>query len=171
MNSVHEAIAAATTILNMIIHDSDVQSALVGLPCYIQSMIGFACMFLTKLVTIHGNEIVERRVVVSLISQLSSVYQATPVSKWHLVHLMASGLDRILSMLQQQCTVAPSQNNPFTQPGNGHQLFGGGDDQFPLASLDPDFMMSITGMPLAQDNGGYSNDAFGFGGYQDPSVF
>ena len=84
----------------MIITDPDVKIALVGLPCYVQSMIGFACMFLAKLSSMHGGGIVERSAVMDLVSRLVLVYRATPVGKWHLVHLMADGLERILEILQ-----------------------------------------------------------------------
>ncbi|KAF4468374.1 Zn 2cys6 transcription factor [Fusarium albosuccineum] len=108
MDAAHGATAAATSIINMIITEPDVRVALVGLPCYLQSMIGFACMFLAKLNIIHGDKMIQRRVVIDLISRLIEVYRMTPVGKWHLVHLLPKGLDRIVAMLQQPRSARPN---------------------------------------------------------------
>lgn len=96
------AASAAVSILNMILADDDVRRGLVGLPCYIQSMIGFACMFLARLTAMYGDDMVERAVAVDLISRLVVVYRATPVGRWHLVPLMADGLEKMVGILRQQ---------------------------------------------------------------------
>ncbi|KAJ3539905.1 hypothetical protein NM208_g5293 [Fusarium decemcellulare] len=145
IDAAHGATTAATSIINMIITEPDVRVALVGLPCYLQSMIGFACMFLAKLNTIHGDKMIERRVVIDLISRLIEVYRMTPVGKWHLVHLLPKGLDRIVAMLQQPRSARP--NNVFgSQTAEGEtgptvQLTDLDQFDMSMVNLDPYFLM------------------------------
>ncbi|KAK7224754.1 hypothetical protein V2G26_012757 [Clonostachys chloroleuca] len=80
LEAAHGATAAAMAILNIIITEPVVREALVGLPCYIQSMIDFACMFLMKLIANYGNQLVDRNEFVDILSCLVAAYQATPVN-------------------------------------------------------------------------------------------
>lgn len=141
--------AAATSILNMIITDADVRIALVGLPCYVQSMIGFACMFLAKLTSTHAEELVDRSAVTDLVARLFEVYRATPVGKWHLVHLMADGLEKILAALQRQGAIIhehPATQNHSTQADSLGNVGYLGQLDF-MADLDPQLMVDM-GMGL-----------------------
>lgn len=166
----HGAITAATSILDMLISDSDVKAALVGLPCYVQSMIGFACMFLAKMATIHGDSLLERDVVVDLISRLKVVYATTPVGKWHLVNLMANGLDKILVMLRT--AAAPERKQGRDNGGTPLEQAGFPCDQSTMrqvdlfmADLDPYFLMDtgLTFGPTEQMYTGQSDL-----GFEDP---
>lgn len=162
----HGAVSAATSILNMIISDPDVGVALVGLPCYVQSMIGFACMVLARLACAPGDDsnLVERAHVIDLISRLKAVYEATPVGRWHLVHLMPRGFERVLATLRQQnaqeevspggTTVIKNGLGPYAQ--QGPPLFGDGTANFtdrPMTDLelDPFFLMDDMNMNMGLD--------------------
>jgi hypothetical protein len=162
----HGAVSAATSILNMIISDPDVGVALVGLPCYVQSMIGFACMVLARLACAPGDDsnLVERAHVIDLISRLKAVYEATPVGRWHLVHLMPRGFERVLATLRQQngqeevspggTTVIKNGLGPYAQ--QGPPLFGDGTASFtdrPMTDLelDPFFLMDDMNMNMGLD--------------------
>ncbi|CAH0044505.1 unnamed protein product [Clonostachys solani] len=114
LEAAHGATAAAMAILNIIITEPVVREALVGLPSYVQSMIGFACMFLMKLITNHGNQLVDRYQFIDLLSRLVATYQATAVNSWHLVHHMGDGLERMLRALRQHppnTTIDPATFN------------------------------------------------------------
>ncbi|KAL1864026.1 hypothetical protein Daus18300_007991 [Diaporthe australafricana] len=104
------AAAAATSIIDLLIADADIQPALAGMPSYMHSMSGFACMFLAKLAMIHGDQLIDRRNVVDSISRLVGFYRSTPVGKWHLVNLMADGLDKIVETLRATGMSLPSSN-------------------------------------------------------------
>lgn len=165
----------------MILTDHDVKAGLVGLPCYIQSMIGFACMFLAKLTSIHGDELIERKVVVDLISRLVVVYRATPVGKWHLVPLMADGLEKLVGILQQNQHSDEVTSSTAGIPLGGQQrqmpteaiynLGAVGQLDISTMNLDPQFLMDTTnmGMGMGMGLGGgapdqsFFGDEFGFG--------
>uniref|UniRef100_A0A8H7N0R4 Zn(2)-C6 fungal-type domain-containing protein n=1 Tax=Bionectria ochroleuca TaxID=29856 RepID=A0A8H7N0R4_BIOOC len=133
LEAAHGATAAAMAILNIIITEPVVREALVGLPCYIQSMIGFACMFLMKLITNYGNQLIDRNEFIDILSRLVAAYQATPVNSWHLVHHMGNGLERMLRALRKQ----PSNTtiDPTTSDINLHRQ----------ASLDLNFSLAELG--------------------------
>lgn len=149
----------------MIITDSDVRVALVGLPCYVQSMIGFACMFLAKLASTHHGVLVDRSAVTDLIARLLGVYRVTPVGKWHLVHLMADGLEKILAALQRQGTTTHGQHhNHYTHADSSTDVGYLGQLDF-MAGLDPQLMMDM-GMGLAQPFQPFTEEDFqGIDGY------
>ncbi|KAH8658357.1 hypothetical protein BX600DRAFT_514850 [Xylariales sp. PMI_506] len=142
------AVSAATSIIDFITTDAELQAALVGMPSYLHSMTAFACMFLARMTTIHGDSLVERSTVLNLTSRLVTIYRSTPVGKWHLVRLMAAGLGKIVETLEQpsnadmlsslgQATVVPTAqpsglSPDFTNPGVlGNGIFG----------LDPNSML------------------------------
>ena len=146
------AISAALSILKMIISDIDVATALVGLPCYCQSMIGFACMFLAKFCAIHGDILIQTDTVVTLISQLKNVYSLTQVGQWHMVHLMPAGLDRILAMLQQASPIQPQPRDTsgsanMQTHGNLRHNHDAGLGDATMGYFDPLFPMEIGAGP------------------------
>lgn len=94
------AAAAATSIIDLLIADADIHPALAGMPSYMHSMSAFACMFLAKLAMIHGDQLIDRQQVVDSIAKLAGFYRSTPVGRWHLVNLMADGLDKIVETLR-----------------------------------------------------------------------
>ncbi|KAF3762034.1 hypothetical protein M406DRAFT_266603 [Cryphonectria parasitica EP155] len=100
LEAASSAVSAATSIINLLITDPDIRSALAGMPSYIHSMTGFACMFLAKLAMIYGGSLIEKSIVIDLISTLVVLYRSTPVGDWHLIHLMAGGLKTVVDRLQ-----------------------------------------------------------------------
>jgi hypothetical protein len=90
------AVAAATAIIETVLTDEDVRDGLVGIPHYIHSMIAFTCVFLLKIVAQYSGQYIEDSVVVDLTTKAVQQFHTTPVGKWHLVHLMAEGLEKIL---------------------------------------------------------------------------
>jgi len=102
------AVHSATAIINLHLNDPDVGEAISGLPTYIHSMTGFACMFLAKLAMTQGDEMVQRSTVTDLITRLVSLYRAQAVSKWHLIKLMAGGLDKVVQTLSTSEPASPT---------------------------------------------------------------
>lgn len=76
--------------------DDDVRSALVGIPHYIHSMIAFACVFLLKIAAQHSGQYIDDTSVIDLVTRAVRQFRSTPVGKWHLVQLMAGGLEKML---------------------------------------------------------------------------
>lgn len=141
------AAAAATSIIDLLIADADIQPALAGMPSYMHSMSAFACMFLAKLAMIHGDQLIDRQQVMDSIVRLAGFYRSTPVGKWHLVNLMADGLDKIVETLRATGTsllnqppridLAPAQ----TEEGDFASLMNpafSGDSAF---SFDANFLL------------------------------
>jgi hypothetical protein len=106
------AAAAATSIIDLLIADADIQPAVAGMPSYMHSMSAFACMFLAKLAMVHGDQLIDRHQVVGSIARLAGFYRSTAVGKWHLVNLMADGLDKIVETLRAQGTSPSTQQQP-----------------------------------------------------------
>lgn len=101
LNSAAAAVEAATSIVELLLRDRDLSDALNGMPSYLLSMTCFACVFLLKLTTGPARELglVERELVGGLAAQLVRRFRETPVGKWHLVHLMADGLEKLAGTL------------------------------------------------------------------------
>lgn len=116
MEPASSAAAAATSIIDLLVVDSDIQPALAGMPSYLHSMSAFACMFLAKLSMVHGDQLIERQQVVDSIARLAGFYRSTPVGKWHLVNLMAEGLDKIVETLRASGTSLPDQQPRLDMP-------------------------------------------------------
>ena len=94
------AISAATSIINMLLEDKDLQAALARVPHYFHGMIAFACMFLLKVATKHSEQLfVDLVRFRMLISGLAQQLKVTVVGKEHLIHRMAEGLDKMAEML------------------------------------------------------------------------
>lgn len=90
------AVTAATSIIEYVLTDDDVRDALVGIPHYIHSMIAFACVFLLKIAAQHSGQYIDDNSVIDLVTRAVRQFRATPVGKWHLVQLMAGGLEKML---------------------------------------------------------------------------
>lgn len=95
-NSAVAAVAAATAIIESVLTDYDIRESLVGIPHYIHSMIAFACVFLLKIAAQYSRDYIEDIVVIDLTTKAVQQFRSTPVGKWHLVHLMAEGLEKML---------------------------------------------------------------------------
>ncbi|KAH7035242.1 uncharacterized protein B0I36DRAFT_90000 [Microdochium trichocladiopsis] len=113
------AVHSATAIINLHLNDADIKEAISGLPTYIHSMTGFACMFLAKLAMTQGDDMIERSTVTDLITRLISLYRAQSVSKWHLIKLMAGGLDKVVQTLSTSEPPSPTKKRAqLTQQQN-----------------------------------------------------
>jgi len=134
------AVAAATNTVNVLISDPEIQPALVGMPSYMHSMTGYTCMFLAKLATVHGDQLIEKPLVIDLTSRLVALYRSTPVGKFHLMNLMADGLDKVVVALQNNMTTN-HRADPSLSNSNTHSFSPGaaGDNMF--AEIDPNFVM------------------------------
>jgi hypothetical protein len=129
------AVAAATAIIETVLTDDAIREGLVGIPHYIHSMIAFACVFLLKIAAQYSGQYIEDTVVFDLTTRAVQQFRSTPVGKWHLVHLMAEGLDKMLAkktltptargtdcVLQSMGQVSNANDNMPTT--NGDSLFG-----------------------------------------------
>lgn len=143
------AVTAATSIINMLITDPDLHAALVGMPSYLHSMTAFACMFLAKLVMIHGDELIERATVISYTSSLIRLYRSSPVGKWHLVRLMANGLEKMVKTMSTPATVSTvsgqAQHDVMTFDTSPHSFQDVGGMGLPDETslhFDPNFILA-----------------------------
>lgn len=105
-------------------------------------------MFLAKLAMIHGDQLIDRQQVVDSIARLAGFYRSTAVGKWHLVNLMADGLDKIVDTLrangaslssqqQQRLDLAPAQSEDGDFASLMNPAFSG-DSAF---SFDANFLL------------------------------
>ncbi|KAI1083111.1 hypothetical protein F5B20DRAFT_577494 [Whalleya microplaca] len=149
LDSATAAVNAATSIVDLLIADPDLQAAVAGMPSYLHSMTAFACVFLAKLAMIHGDELIERAVVINLTSSLIQLYRSSPVGKWHLVNLMANGLEKMVK------TLSTATMPPMTQTQKESMSFDNNIENFPdfagigmpadnSLNLDPNFLMDYT---------------------------
>jgi hypothetical protein len=172
-NSAVAAVIAASSIIETVLTDDDIREALVGIPHYIHSMIAFACVFLLKIAAQYSGQYIEDSVVFDLTTRAVEQFRSTPVGKWHLVHLMAEGLDKMLAKKTQTPlttsipqNIAPSSNaclpqafSPLTQDIGGDNFF---EDNVNGASLEDTFNYSASSF-LNFDTGMLDLDFTGFG--------
>lgn len=141
------AVSAATSTIEFILTDSDVSAGVVGMPSYLHCMTAFACMFLTKVVTRYGGDLIELDRVRDLITRLVRQFRALPVGRWHLANLMASGLAKMAETLDPSREEQPRQwaaedvanhhtNGALEQTPN---LFGG---EASFTGVDGDMMFN-----------------------------
>ncbi|KAF2259776.1 hypothetical protein CC78DRAFT_536823 [Lojkania enalia] len=140
------AVSAATSIIDMLLTDYDIREALVGIPHYIHSMIAFACVFLLKITAQHSGQFIEDVVVLDMTAKVVQQFRSTAVGKYHLVHLMADGLEK----MAMSRTKSPSsfQNPP---PPNGVAQSGMHNTTEPNAAIPQ----------MASDNGFYGCSIMG----------
>lgn len=62
-------------------------------------MTAFACVFLLNIAAKRNDGLVEIMAVEGLTSRLVKQFRSVPVSKWHLIHLMADGLENVAKTL------------------------------------------------------------------------
>jgi hypothetical protein len=58
-------------------------------------MIAFACVFLLKVAAQHSGQFIEDATVFDMTTKVVQQFRSTAVGKYHLVHLMADGLERM----------------------------------------------------------------------------
>ncbi|KAF2638262.1 hypothetical protein P280DRAFT_491718 [Massarina eburnea CBS 473.64] len=115
------AVSAATSTIEMLLNDYDIREGLVGIPHYLHSMIAFACVFLLKIAVQHSGQYIEDAAIYDLSSKAVQQFRSTAVGKWHLVHLMADGLEKMtLSKMSLPPAGAESCLNGAGQAGFEH---------------------------------------------------
>ena len=62
-------------------------------------MTAFACMFLVKVAVKYGGDLVDPLRVWDMTTRLVKHFRALPTGKWHLAHLMAPGLEKMIATL------------------------------------------------------------------------
>ncbi|ORX92647.1 hypothetical protein BCR34DRAFT_500561 [Clohesyomyces aquaticus] len=148
-DSANAAVSSATAIIEMLLSDYDIREGLVGIPHYIHSMIAFASVFLLKVAAQHSGKYIEDPVVFDLTTKAVHQFRSTAVGKWHLVHLMADGLEKMAaSKIKSPSAIS---NPPPT-------------DSASQAGLH--YMNQANSMPLANGNGLYG-DNLAHGGFEE----
>lgn len=142
------AVSASTAIIELILGDPDVRESLVGIPHYIHSMIAFACVLLLKVAAQHSGQYIDDGFVLDLIGRVVQQLRSTSTGKYHLVHLMADGLERMASSKIQSPSVLQMHNpsaNGDSQVGLSHGI---GNTVTPLNTNDTASMYAnnITGI-------------------------
>lgn len=124
------AVSAATSVIDLLLTDSDLREGLMGMPSYMHSMTAFACVFLLKVSVKYEGSLIEQRVVFDLTTRLVQQFRSTPVGRWHLVHLMADGLEKMAQTLLNP-SVVPSGNPQGSQlPGHSSNIFDMGEPEY-----------------------------------------
>lgn len=168
------AVSAATSVVELVLTDPDIRNGLVGIPHYIQSMISFACVFLLKVTAIYSGQYIAEAVVLDLTSKIVEQFRSTGVSKWHLSHQIASGLEKMAASRMKPSAIAPAAtpdggqtglyfsnepSNTLPPPLHTESAFGGG---LMLNGFDEDFSLSTTPF-LHFDSGSFDMSFSGFG--------
>lgn len=110
------AVSAATSIVESILHDSDLRVSLAGVPHYFHTMIAFACTFLLKVATKHKSQLLVKMEDISdLARRVANLFSNTPAGTLHLVHRMADGLEKLADSLK---------GNGFPQLKTEHEANG-----------------------------------------------
>ncbi|PSN71783.1 hypothetical protein BS50DRAFT_484178 [Corynespora cassiicola Philippines] len=146
------AVTAATSIVEMLLTDFDVREGLVGIPHYIHSMIAFACVFLLKVAAQHSGQYIEDAVVFDMTTKVVQQFRSTAVGKWHLVHLMADGLEKMAASKIKSPSAFP---NPTLPNGVGQ------------AGLHYVHEPSTTMPPMSNGNGIYGPNVMSTNGFED----
>jgi len=127
-------------------------------------MVAFACGFLLQMTTNHDNELVQRTQIHDLINRLVAQLRLMPTGKYHLVKLMAEGLEKMVEASMRTPTQAAAQlfNGGFQYMNEQHygagaatqmdmlggaaqqNEFGGGNDSFMIH----DFGLSNSFLPF-----------------------
>ncbi|KAI8933494.1 hypothetical protein NX059_009232 [Plenodomus lindquistii] len=136
-DSAAAAVEAAVSTVDVVLNDPHVRNALAGIPHYIHSMIAFACVFLLKVAKQYSGRYVEDAVVFDLTTRAVEQFRATPVGKWHLAHMIAEGLEKMINqamMTPESLQLSDRQDN-VVRNDPSHQCA----DSMPMAQLDGPF--------------------------------
>jgi hypothetical protein len=160
------AVTAATAIIETVLSDDDIREGLVGIPHYIHSMIAFACVFLLKIAAQYSGQYIEDTFAFDLTTRAVQQFRSTPVGKWHLVHLMAEGLEKMLAKKTMTPTtaskfVAPRTISPAPQASNNLPPTTHGDTVF-TENFEDTFNFGTSSF-LNFDTGTLDLDFNGFG--------
>ena len=126
LENASSAVAAAKSIITMLLEDPDLRFALCGVPHYFHGMVAFACEWMVKTATRYSTQLyVNLENVQSLVSALSQQLRRTQVGKDHLLNRMASGLEAMAASIRKTSSrssqgpaPSPSAQN-MGPPGNG----------------------------------------------------
>jgi hypothetical protein len=145
-DSAAAAVSAAKSTIEMLLSDCDIRESLVGIPHYLHSMIAFACVFLLKVASQHSGQYIDDTVVYDLTNKAVQQFRATSVGKWHLVHMMAEGLEKLVASRTTNTTTNPDQHLVSAQ------------SKARIALEHSPYMA-----PMATPNGFYENDSLNNG--------
>jgi len=159
------AVAAATSIIDLLLEDRELQMALARVPHYFHGMIAFACMFLLKVATKHSDQLfVDIARFRMLIAGLALRLKVTEVGKEHLMHRMAEGLEKMAEMLgeksrqkyQTQHDASLAQHHTtYSGDGASNASLRGTNSQHGLQEFDQldsntfDFDPALLGVPAS----------------------
>lgn len=135
------AVSSARSIIEMLLLDEEARRGLIG-PSYLLSMTAFACMFLIKVAMKYGNALADRGDVTDLITRLVDLFRNTSTGKWHLVHLMEGGLEKMVGILAKcpetsAATPMPSDSLALGGPGQDAATLGfNWASDFPVTNLE-----------------------------------
>ena len=142
LETASSAVSAATTIVQSLVDDRELHGSLSRVPHYFHGMIAFACMFMLKVATKHAEQLfVDVAKFRMLISGFARQLKSTEVSKEHLIHRMAEGLEKMVQMLGGEKTRS-------RHPGYRHKQ----ENDFSSNSLPLDSMASSSSFSMP--NGG-----------------
>ncbi|QKX54693.1 uncharacterized protein TRUGW13939_01781 [Talaromyces rugulosus] len=166
------AVSHATTVLELLLNDTDLRRSIIGVPHYFHTMIAFACVVLLKVADRYREDLgIDVQSTHSLIQQIIELLRRNNCGRYHLVHWMAEGLEKMLKSSRRSSSyLPPAWNNnhnsgssnssshalsPLEQDPVGNSLFNSVSDipeQPSFLSLDPNFDMQ-TGLNVDEGPG------------------
>lgn len=100
----------------MLLEDRVLQTAMTRVPHFFHGMIAFACMFLLKVATKHGEQLfIDASRSRMLIGGLARLLKVTEVGKEHLIHRMAEGLEKMAQILDSKCRGGAAADQSWEQ--------------------------------------------------------
>jgi hypothetical protein len=149
------AVLAAKSTIEAVLSDTDLRESLVGIPHYLHSMIAFACVFLLKVSSQYSGQYIEDVFVQDLTMKAVHQFRSTAVGKWHLVHLMADGLEKLATSSGGSVTVSA---DTFMMAGGSQGVSEGSQD--PSTRLEPLFHDNEALMPGFGDDFNFGTSSF-----------
>jgi hypothetical protein len=155
------AVAAATSIVTLLLEDETLQNALTGVPHYFHGMVSFACMWLLKVATKHSAQLyIDLRKFDTMIQGLSQQLKFTKVGRDHLIHRMAEGLEKMAKILNQKVV----KNGTAATEGVSQHVKG----EESMGRIPPEHVAAnLSGSQAVPDFGALDNDSFDL---DDPSL-
>jgi hypothetical protein len=148
------AVSSAHSIIDLILSDADVREGLVGMPSYLLSMTAYTCMFLIKISMKYGAALADPDRAYDSIARLVVEFRTIPAGKWHLVRLMAGGLEKMLAQLKQR------SNSVSSTPAIGGSAAGAGAGTG-TAKMGRLATHALNGAPSSSSRGGSMGNGYG----------
>lgn len=127
LDTAYMAIESAKSIIRLVVGDSDLQIAFVGVPHYFHTMIAYACSFLIKTATKYRKHIeIDVKIVFQMIGDVVALCKSTHCAQYHLVHWIGKGLQIMLS----SCINGTPENERMPSP-SGSQTVNTVDEALP----------------------------------------